>query len=454
MKIRQGKFIFLCMLSILLIFAACAGGNDYENGEEAAYASIEIAEVPEPEEIEPEEPDYEEEPDEPEFVETNPIMIPVAINLTPAPDPEPSPWTDAAEMVAQMRVGWNLGNTLDAHNAQRVMDPIRTHETHWGNPVTTPENIETIQNAGFDVLRVPVTWGPRLVPGCPDFSIRADWMERVVEVVDYGMDLGMFVIVNIHHDERMFGLFDDDMENSIHFVSRIWEQVSYVFRDYSHMLIFEGLNEPRTLGSAREWSGGTREERRNVNVLNQAFVDTVRASGGNNTNRMLMVPTYAAAVLNSTIEDFVLPTDPANDENKLIASLHMYAPYFFTLTLGGGIRTTWYETVENDVTPIITGLDLAYWFLWREQGIPIIMGEMGALNRDNVEHRAAWVEFYMREAAERGIVCIWWDNGRWDGVSMERAHGDFFGILDRNTNTFPFPEIIEAIMRATESRAG
>jgi endoglucanase len=235
------------------------------------------------------------------------------------------------------------------------------------------------------------------------------------------------------------------MDESIRAVTRLWEQIGYTFRDYSHMLIFEGLNEPRTVGSAREWQGGTQEERFNVNVLNQVFVDTVRAQGGNYENRMLMVPTYAAAVLNDTINDFVLPQDTI--ENKLIVSLHMYAPYQFALTLGNQLTTEWSAENHRDTSPVTWGLDLAY-RNFVSQGIPVIMGEMGALNRDNTEARTAWTYFYVTEARNRGILCIWWDNGRF-GTSMRPADGDHFAILDRRTNTFPFPEIIDALMSAT-----
>jgi endoglucanase len=429
------KIIFLCIL--MVGFVGCSNNGEAEQDEAYEPAGYVENDPPENGEVEP-------------TAAACPNCAAPAVQQSPAPDPEPSPWADAAEMVATMRVGWNLGNTLDAHphgNTARFADTVEQHETYWGNPFTTRENIETIRDAGFDVLRVPVTWYARLVDGCENYSIREDWMERVITVVNYGLDAGMFVIVNVHHDERLFGLFDGDMDDSIVAVTRLWEQIGYTFRDYSHMLIFEGLNEPRTVGSAAEWNGGTAEERANVNLLNQVFVDTVRLQGGNNSNRMLMVPTYAAAVLNQTINEFVLPNDPANDENKLIVSLHMYAPYQFALTLGSQMRLDWSPDVHADTNPITWGLDLAYNTFVRN-GIPVIMGEMGALNRDNLEARVAWTYFYVTEATRRGILCIWWDNGRF-GTSLRPADGDHFAILNRWNNTFPFPEIIDALMEAT-----
>jgi endoglucanase len=159
-----------------------------------------------------------------------------------------------------------------------------------------------------------------------------------------------------------------------------------------------------------------------------------------------MVPTYAAAVLSATINDFVLPTDTV--ENKLIVSLHMYAPYAFALSLGENLRADWSIDDHGDTAPIINGLNLAY-NAFVQNGIPVIMGEMGALNRGNTAQRIAWTEFYVTEARDREILSIWWDNGRF-GTSLRQADGDHFAIFDRRTNTFPFPEIIETLMAATE----
>jgi len=443
MKHFAGKFMYVCAIAIaLILFAACNGGADTAG---SGYDNEVIDFDP---------GDFRPPGGGGVIPAPNPVALydePVVINLTEAPEPEPSPWRTAEEMVAEMRVGWNLGNTLDAHphgDANRFTASVSGHETMWGNPVTTRENIDTIAAAGFDVLRVPVTWYARMARGHDDYTIRLDWMDRVVEVVNWGLDAGMFVIVNTHHDEEIFSLWDEDMDNSKNVISRLWQQIGYVFRDHTHMLIFEGLNEPRSIGTPGEWNGGTAEERANVNILNQVFVDTVREIGGNNTNRMLMVPTYAAsATVPEVFTEFILPTDPANTENKLIASLHMYTPLPFALSLDGP-TDQWQEALYTDTEPIIEGLDLAYYH-FISRGIPVIMGEMGALNRNNPVARANWTYFYVSESRARGIVCVWWDNGR-IGRSFTRADGDHFGILNRQTNEFPFPEIIEALMDATE----
>ena len=357
-------------------------------------------------------------------------------------------FVDAADLVSHIRIGWNLGNTLDAHpegNRMHRNPTVQQQEQMWGNPITTEQMILDIQEAGFNTLRVPVTFYTMMDA---EFNIREEWMERVVTVVNYGYDNGMIVIVNTHHDEYIFSLFDDEMDESIVAIGRLWEQLADTFRDHSQRLVFEGLNEPRTIGSELEWAGGTAEERANVNVLNQLFVDTVRASGGNNEQRLLMVPTYAAAVNYNAINDFVLPNDPMNEENRLIVSLHMYSPYAFALHAGGNSVRDWSEDDPESTGSIIWGLDLAY-ETFVSRGIPVIMGEMAAINRDNLESRVAWTYFYVREARARGISCIWWDNGM-VGITAGPGSVDHFGLYNRRSREFPFPEIIDAMLRATE----
>jgi len=230
---------------------------------------------------------------------------------------------------------------------------------------------------------------------------------------------------------------------------RIWEQIALTFRDYNEKLIFEGLNEPRTIGSPAEWTGGTAEERNNLNILNQLFVDTIRRTGGNNAKRILMIPTYAASASEVAQRALIIPNDSVAD--KLIVSLHIYAPWEFALRTGPvGTVTTWSRNNPRDTQPITAPLDLAY-TLFVSRGIPVIIGEMGALNRGNIEARAEWAEFFTAHARSRGMPSFWWDNGI-ASVSMQHNWGwdETFGLLDRRTNQFVHPEIVEALMRATE----
>ena len=191
----------------------------------------------------------------------------------------------ATEWVAAIRMGWSLGNTLDAHGNRDgfpllgggvyANTTVTELETGWNRPVTTKAHFTALKDAGFNAIRIPVTW----YKACDaDLNIREDWMARVKEVVGYAVENDMFIILNTHHDDVLFMLGDDEIEESKRNIERIWEQIADTFKDHGLKLAFEGLNEPRTIGSPEEWRGGTEEERANLNLLNQVFVDTVRST--------------------------------------------------------------------------------------------------------------------------------------------------------------------------------
>lgn len=385
-----------------------------------------------------------------ELASIHPFWFP--IEHMPITDISPDNSLSAQTIVNTIGVGWNLGNTLDAHphGDEAYMGPdvsLYTLETLWGNSVTTFENIEAIANSGFNTIRIPITWYNKLYDW-DSVTIRSDWMNRVQQIVDYAVSLNMITIINTHHDERLISLQESDLEQATSNLVSLWSQIGERFAGYDHFLIFEGMNEPRTVGSPAEWGGGTPEEHAVLNILNQAFVDTIRSQGGNNPTRVLMVPTYAAAAMPAALSGFELPTDPTNEENKLIVSIHTYAPYWFALHLGEDQVHDWSADNPEDTGPIEWHFSLLYdYFI--SQGIPVIIGEMGTLNRDNTDARVAWTYFYTQHANSMGIPVIWWDNGRWDGTSLSWEDGDFFGIFDRETNTFPWPEIIDALLRGS-----
>jgi len=360
----------------------------------------------------------------------------------------------ATEWLEAIRIGWSLGNTLDAHDGPGgftwLGDGTYTNtsvlelETGWSRPVTQIEHFTAVKEAGFNAVRIPVTW----FKACDaDLYIRDDWMARVKEVVDYAVDNDLYIIINTHHDDVLFRLLDDEIDESKSNIIKIWEQIAEVFKDYNEKLAFEGLNEPRTIGSAAEWRGGTPEEQNNLNILNQLFVDTVRSTGGNNAQRILIVPTYAASANETAQRAFVLPADTA--ENKLIVSLHMYEPWSFALRTGEGSVTEWDVDNPEDTEPITRFIDLAF-EIFVSRGIPVLMGEMGALNRGNLEARVAWAEFYTSYAGSKDITCFWWDNASyWILRRLDWGWEQTFGLLDRENIEIAHPQIIAALMRGT-----
>jgi endoglucanase len=354
--------------------------------------------------------------------------------------PEPFNDLSAAELVSKIRIGWNLGNSLDTINPAffKKETTVAEMETRWRNPVTTKNMITTIKNAGFDTLRIPVTW---CKAADSNYKIRADWMERVVQIVNYAADNDMYIILNTHHDEGIFKFTDAQTQESLITFRKIWEQIADTFKNYNEKLIFEALNEPRTIGSDLEWKGGTSEERANLNKHYQVFIDTVRNSGGNNGKRVLMVNTHAASIRQEAIEDLVIPVDTV--PNKIIASIHAYEPTNFALNTKpvgvDGSVNTWSMDNTDDVFAITDPIDRAFSAFIAGKGIPVIIGEFGAVNKNNTETRTVWAEFFVKYARNKGIPCIWWDNGL-------DIH---FLLLDRHNETLKYPSIIEALMKGS-----
>jgi endoglucanase len=326
----------------------------------------------------------------------------------------------AEELTAKIKIGWNLGNTLDAPN-----------ETEWGNPYTRKSNIDAIKAAGFNAVRIPISWNHHVDSS---YNINAGFMKRVKEIAGYAIDNDMYIIINTHHDENIFKFQNADMTASKLAFEKVWKQIAGQLRNENEKLIFEGLNEPRTKGSQREWQGGTAEEWANLNQMEQIFVNVVRASGSNNTKRILMITTYAASAEQAAMDGLILPDDPSNSVNKFIVSIHAYSPYNFALNEGAGAVNTWSAGNFNDTNGVNTPLDRAY-NKFVSNRIPVIMGEFGALNRNNESARAAWAEYYVSYAKSKNIPCFWWDDG-----------GNF-KLLNRGNNTFYFPAIKDALIR-------
>lgn len=275
------------------------------------------------------------------------------------------------DLVKEMKIGWNLGNTLDAVGGSIGVNM----EMAWGNPKTTQEMIDTIIDQGFNVIRIPVSWGGQM-GGAPAYTVLPAWMDRVQEVVDYAYSRGVYVIVNIHHEDWHFPS-EENKDAAAEQLTALWTAIATRFRDYDEHLIFEGMNEPRKTGTSVEWNGGDQEGRDVVNYLDQVFVDAVRATGGNNTIRNLMVPGYAASSSDAALKGIVLPQD-----DHLIVSVHAYTPYDFALNTAG--RSTW-DNDTRDIDHLMEILDE----LFLSKGVPVIIGEFGAMNKDNEQERVS-----------------------------------------------------------------
>ncbi|MCM1330206.1 MAG: glycoside hydrolase family 5 protein [Ruminococcus sp.] len=334
----------------------------------------------------------------------------------------------STELVKEIKIGWSLGNTLDAPDANDV-----TAETSWGNPVTTKEMILAVKDAGFNIVRIPVTWRTHLDG---ENNIDKAWLDRVQEVVDYAYEEGMFVIVNAHHEEWYDPYYDTEAEVAEK-LKKLWTQIGERFADYNERLIFEGMNEPRKRNTALEWNGGDKEGHEVVNRLNAAFVETIRGLGGNNAKRHLMLPSYAASSTAAALDDLVLP----EGDDKIIVSVHAYLPYEFAL--GGNMEKREFtpdDSSSKEITDLMSRLKTKY----TDNGIAVIIGEFGARAKGNAAVRAEWAKYYVSKAKEIGVPCIWWDNNSF------LSQGEDFGLLNRKTCQWEFPDIVEGLMAGVE----
>lgn len=340
----------------------------------------------------------------------------------------------AKEVVAEMRIGWNLGNTLDSLNstAFKTAKPS-TWETAWGNPVTSEALIDTIIAQGFNVIRIPVSWVDHILPG-GEYKIEEKWMDRVQEIVDYAYSRGVYVILNTHH-EGWYDPYYENEEDAARILRGVWTAIAERFQGYDEHLIFEGMNEPRKRNTPLEWNGGDKEGWEVVNNLNKVFIETVRSTGGANEYRMLMIPGYAA---NCTVG--IKHLEIPEGDNKLIVSVHAYEPYNFALNING-------TGLWNEDTYAIDSLAKNLESLFISKGIPVIIGEMGAMHKPvegNEASRGEWAEYYIAKMAEIGVPCVWWDNGAFEG------DGELFGLIDRESLQWKYPLVVEGLFKGLE----
>ena len=341
----------------------------------------------------------------------------------------------AEEIIKAMGTGWNLGNSLDA------VGTGLGSETIWGNPKTTKALIEKIHSLGFETVRVPVTWGRHMNE---NYEIDASWLARVKEVVDYAYDDGMYVILNIHHDNdipsttqaknelgsNFFYPSEDYKDQSIKFVTSVWTQVSEEFKDYDQHLIFETLNEPRLTGDANEWwftydkpQTKVKTAMELMNQYNQAGVDAIRASGGNNATRLITCPGYGAGLDGARHSYYKVP----DDESGMIATtVHAYSPYNFAMN--GDTKYSAYDDATKkelyDIFAIIRR-DLL------DKGRHVIIDEMGATNKENSAERAKWAKDFKAFSELSGAAIVVWDNNVYN--KDNNGYTEKYGVIDRRT---------------------
>jgi aryl-phospho-beta-D-glucosidase BglC (GH1 family) len=361
-----------------------------------------------------------------------------ALTSTPSPSPSPTrdpnmtpvPGSDAVEFSRQMGVGWNLGNSMEAIGPGS--------ETAWGNPVVNQTLINAVKAAGFDTLRIPVAWS--VFTDEANYTIDTAWLNRVEEVANYGLNVGMYVIINEHWDNGWLNHpFYDQQDSLNNRLGIMWEQIANHFRDYDHRLLFAGTNE---VMKEEDWGTPTQEYVDVQNSFNQTFVTTVRATGGNNADRYLVVQAFNTNI-DHAVDFAVIPDDTV--AGRLFMEVHYYDPYNFTLNTSSSI-TEWPSTEEDWANEAWCDGQMEKMRInFVDKGVAVILGEYCVASRLSVagfeESRIRWNRYVTEAAVANFLVPVYWDAGY-------PTDDNASGLFDRETGEQVHPDIINAIVGA------
>ncbi len=377
-----------------------------------------------------------------------PAVTAAAIKLGKYPDYNPNPPApdtagvqhSASELAGRIGIGWNIGNTLEAIGG----------ETNWGNPKISRELIRLVKQSGFNAIRLPTSWDQYADPQTGKISDA--WLNRVREVVQYCVDNDMYVIVNIHWDGGW-------LENNVDLARKsavnakqkaYWQQIATALRDFDEHLLFAGANEP-DVADAKE-----------MEILmgyHQTFVDTVRATGGRNAYRVLVVQGPKTDIGRTDSLMWRLPADTV--PGRLMVEVHFYDPYNFTLMQqdeswgnqfyywGNGYHSTT-DTAHNATWGEETHLGSNFALMKQkfvDRGVPVVLGEFAAMKRSkltgddlalHLASRAYYHNVVVRTAIANGMLPFFWDTGAQDASAS--------GIFDRNTNTVRDRQMLDALV--------
>ena len=348
----------------------------------------------------------------------------------------------ALEATRLMGNGINLGNILEAcdNNVGIKTNTPLSYETHWGQPKTTQAMIDGMKAAGFDTIRIPVAWmtnATHLYEG--DYTIDADYMNRVEEVVRYARKAGMYVIVNDHWDGGWYGMFGSESAETralaMEAYKGMWQQIAERFRDYSDYLIFESANEE--LGTRFDENSAlycsdsvvtylNDDERYALtNEINQTFVDVVRATGGNNATRFLLIAGYGTNIDQTCDDRFQMPKDTA--DSKLMVSVHYYDPWSYCGASSAVSATKWGKVSDYEYMD----QQLAKMTKFTEAGYGVVIGEYGALPCSDglKDNTLAYHTAFLDACTKYNLTnCLWDCSGLYKRVSQTFADDDILAM--------------------------
>lgn len=348
----------------------------------------------------------------------------------------------ALEATRLMGNGINLGNTLEAcdNNVGIKTNTPLSYETHWGQPKTTQAMIDGMKAAGFDTIRIPVAWmtnATHLYEG--DYTIDADYMDRVEEVVRYARKAGMYVIINDHWDGGWYGMFGSESAETralaMEAYKGMWQQIAERFRDYSDYLIFESANEE--LGGRFDENSplycsdsvvtylNDDERYALTNEINQTFVDVVRATGGNNATRFLLIAGYSTDIDQTCDDRFQMPKDTV--DSKLMVSVHYYDPWSYCGASSAASATKWGKVSDYEYMD----QQLAKMTKFTEAGYGVVIGEYGALPCSDglKDNTLAYHTAFLDACTKYNLTnCLWDCSGLYKRVSQTFADDDILAM--------------------------
>ena len=367
-------------------------------------------------------------------------------NISPLAPDASGMQSNALEIAGRIKLGWNLGNTLEAIGG----------ETAWGNPEVSPELIQLVKAQGFDAVRLPVAWDQYANQATAEIS--ADWLNRVKQVVQYCIDNDLYVLVNIHWDGGWLenNVTPDKQAANNAKQKAFWEQIATTLRDFDEHLLLAGTNEPNVENA---------EQMAVLNSYHQTFVDAVRATGGKNAYRVLVVQGPSTDIEKTSELWTDMPSDSVAD--RLMAEVHFYTPYNFALMAedadwgnqfyywGEGFHSstdtehnpTWGE--EDTIDELFDRVRVQF----TDKSIPVVLGEFSAMRRthltgDDLElhlaGRAYYHKYVVQEALKRGMLPFYWDVG---GLNNHSS-----GLFNRQNNTVFDQQDLTALLEGAGKR--
>ena len=360
-------------------------------------------------------------------------------------------------------VGWNLGNQFECSApgqdgesmAIGNQDNADKAETAWGNPTVTKKTIKAIKDAGFNAIRIPVRWQCHITND-KAMSVSKTWMSRIKQVVDWCLGCDLKVIINVHHEKWLESTpYYKYKDNNCQKLALLWMNIANEFAAYDYRVAFAGTNEVHEPG---KWGAPEKENLDVQNAYNQTFIDVVRATGGNNLKRNLLVQTYVCNPDFGIGGEFVVPTDAeGNGNDYMTVEFHYYNPYDYC----GECKYFWWgepykqygETSPSDEKSLTTFFDKVV-NTWASQGLGICIGEWGVTDhyKGNIdlqhENMTYYCKTFVSEALRRGFSTFIWDNNKFG------SGPEMFGIFDRDRGMkVKATWILKGVMEGKETKA-